>query len=66
MKKLIVTGGNKLNGEVYIAGAKNAALPIMVASILTDEGLTLLNLSHVKDVSTMASIEVFTISLLNL
>lgn len=54
MKKLIVTGGNKLNGEVNIAGAKNAALPIMVASILTDEGLTLSNLSHVKDISTMA------------
>lgn len=54
MKKLIVTGGNKLNGEVNIAGAKNAALPILVASILTDEGLTLSNLSHVKDISTMA------------
>ena len=56
MKKLVIRGGKKLNGTVNIAGAKNAALPIMVASILTNEGLTLSKLSHVKDISTMANL----------
>ena len=56
MKKLLITGGNKLHGEVQIAGAKNAALPLMVASILTDEKLTLGNVPHVSDISTMANL----------
>lgn len=56
MKKLVIKGGKKLFGQVNIAGAKNAALPIMVASILTDEGLTLSNVSHVNDISTMANL----------
>ena len=54
MKKLFIKGGKKLHGSVVIAGAKNAALPLMVASILTDEKLTLLNVPHVADISTMA------------
>ncbi len=56
MKKLLITGGKKLHGEVQIAGAKNAALPLMVASILTDEKLTLTNVPHVSDISTMANL----------
>ncbi len=56
MKKLVIKGGNKLQGAIDIAGAKNAALPIMVASVLTDKGLILNNLPHVKDVSTMVNL----------
>lgn len=56
MKKLVIKGGNKLHGSVQIAGAKNASLPLMVASILTDEKLTLTNLPHVADISTMANL----------
>ena len=56
MKKLIINGGNKLNGTVQIAGAKNAALPLMVASILTAEKLTLSNVPQVSDISTMANL----------
>jgi UDP-N-acetylglucosamine 1-carboxyvinyltransferase len=56
MKKLLITGGKKLCGDVQIAGAKNAALPLMVASILTDEKLTLTNVPHVSDISTMANL----------
>ena len=56
MKKLVITGGKKLYGSVQIAGAKNASLPLMVASILTDEKLTLANLPHVADISTMANL----------
>ena len=56
MKKLVITGGNKLFGSVNIAGAKNAALPLMVSSILVNGKLTLTNLPHVADISTMASL----------
>ena len=56
MKKLVITGGKKLHGSIRIAGAKNAALPLMVASILTDEKLTLTNVPHVSDISTMANL----------
>lgn len=56
MKKLLIRGGKKLEGTVEIAGAKNAALPLMVASILTEEKLTLSNVPHVSDISTMANL----------
>jgi UDP-N-acetylglucosamine 1-carboxyvinyltransferase len=56
MKKLLIRGGNKLNGEVKIAGAKNATLPLMVASILTEQKLVLSNVPHVADISTMANL----------
>jgi UDP-N-acetylglucosamine 1-carboxyvinyltransferase len=56
MKKLLIKGGKKLEGEVHIAGAKNATLPLMVASILTAEKLTLTNLPHVSDIATMANL----------
>lgn len=56
MKKLLIKGGKKLQGNVHIAGAKNATLPLMVAAILTDEKLTLTNVPHVADISTMANL----------
>ncbi len=56
MKKLLIKGGNKLSGEVRISGAKNAALPLMVASILTEQKLSLSNVPHVADISTMANL----------
>lgn len=56
MKKLLIKGGNPLFGEVKIAGAKNATLPLMVASILCSDKLTLTNLPQVSDISTMANL----------
>ncbi len=56
MKKLLIRGGNKIIGKVEIAGAKNATLPLMVASILTDQELKLRNIPHVSDISTMANL----------
>jgi UDP-N-acetylglucosamine 1-carboxyvinyltransferase len=51
--KLIIQGGVPLSGEVRISGAKNAALPLMCAALLTGEDLTLSNVPHLRDVSTM-------------
>ncbi len=52
MDKLAITGGARLDGSVRISGAKNAALPIMVAALLTDEPLTISNVPHLHDVTT--------------
>jgi UDP-N-acetylglucosamine 1-carboxyvinyltransferase len=56
MDKLRITGGRALEGEVRISGAKNAALPIMCAALLTDKSLKLSNLPQLRDVSTMAKL----------
>ena len=53
MDKIRIQGGNPLNGIVKIGGAKNAALPLMAASLLTSEKLTLSNLPHLVDITTM-------------
>ena len=53
MDKLRITGGRTLCGEVMISGAKNAALPEMCATLLTDEPVHLLNVPRLHDVSTM-------------
>ncbi|ROS06107.1 UDP-N-acetylglucosamine 1-carboxyvinyltransferase [Sinobacterium caligoides] len=53
MDKLLITGGAKLDGQIRISGAKNAALPILAASLLCDEPLTIHNLPHLHDVTTM-------------
>ena len=53
MDKLVMTGGRPLKGEVIIAGAKNAALPILCATLLTSEPVTLRNLPDLQDVRTM-------------
>ena len=54
MDKLKITGGRPLEGEVRISGAKNAALPIMCAALLTAKPLVLTNVPHLRDVATMA------------
>ncbi len=53
MDKLLITGGTRLTGEVQISGAKNAALPILCAGLLTADDLNLTNLPQLKDVATM-------------
>ena len=52
MDKLIATGGRPLKGEVRISGAKNAALPLMIASLLTEDVLTISNIPHLHDITT--------------
>ncbi len=56
MDKFRITGCNKLKGEVNISGAKNAALPIITATLLTDEPVVLHNVPDVRDVSTMCKL----------
>ena len=53
MQKLAIQGGIPLRGEVRISGAKNAALPIMCASLLTSDALQLSNVPELHDVATM-------------
>lgn len=53
MDKLLIRGGNRLNGEVRISGAKNAALPELCAALLTGEPMTLRNIPRLQDVATM-------------
>jgi len=53
MQKLIIQGGASLRGEVRISGAKNAALPILCASLLTADTLAIDNIPHLQDVTTM-------------
>ncbi|NND81283.1 MAG: UDP-N-acetylglucosamine 1-carboxyvinyltransferase [Gammaproteobacteria bacterium] len=56
MDKLIVTGAGPLDGEVVISGAKNAALPILISSLLVDGKLTLSNVPHLQDITTTMSL----------
>ena len=56
MDKLRITGGRPLEGEVRISGAKNAALPIMCAALLSAEPLRLSNVPRLMDVATMAKL----------
>lgn len=53
MDKLVITGGKELNGEVVISGAKNSALPILAASLLASDNVTISNVPKLKDVETM-------------
>jgi UDP-N-acetylglucosamine 1-carboxyvinyltransferase len=53
MDKLVIQGGAPLSGEIRVSGAKNAALPLMCAALLTREQLTLSNVPHLRDVSTL-------------
>ena len=53
MEKLLIKGGNQLRGKISCSGAKNAALPILAASILCDEKLLLKNLPYLQDITTM-------------
>ncbi|MFK3777461.1 UDP-N-acetylglucosamine 1-carboxyvinyltransferase [Agrobacterium sp. NPDC089420] len=56
MDRIRITGGNKLNGIIPISGAKNAALPLMIASLLTSDTLTLENVPHLADVEQLIRI----------
>jgi UDP-N-acetylglucosamine 1-carboxyvinyltransferase len=56
MDRIHIKGGSRLNGEIRISGAKNAALPLMIASLLTEETLTLENLPRLADVSSLVRI----------
>ena len=56
MDKLVIEGGSRLKGEVYISGSKNACLPIMAACMLTDEKCVIKNIPKLKDIDTMVKI----------
>ena len=56
INKLLITGGRPLDGVVHISGAKNAALPIMCAALLSAEPLILSNVPNLMDVATMAKL----------
>src|SRR5258708_32678116 len=56
MDKICIRGGKPLRGTIPIGGAKNAALPLMTASLLTEETLTLPNLPHLADITTLAKL----------
>jgi UDP-N-acetylglucosamine 1-carboxyvinyltransferase len=53
MDKLVIDGGVPLSGDVRVSGAKNAALPLMCAALLTEEPLRLANVPQLRDISTM-------------
>ena len=56
MDKLSIKGGARLSGSVTISGAKNAALPILAGTLLATEKVTVTNVPHLKDVTTMLSL----------
>jgi UDP-N-acetylglucosamine 1-carboxyvinyltransferase len=56
MEQIIIRGGRPLQGEIPISGAKNAALPLMAASLLTDQPLRLSNLPRLADIATLAAL----------
>ena len=56
MDSIHIRGGNRLTGTIPVSGAKNAALPLMAASLLTKDTLQLSNLPHLADISTMANL----------
>ena len=52
MDKLIITGGTSLQGEIRISGAKNAALPILMGSLMVDSPVRVGNIPHLHDITT--------------
>ena len=56
MDRILIRGGAPLHGSVHVAGAKNAALPLMAASLLTDQTLSLSNIPHLADITTLANL----------
>ena len=52
MAKIVINGGQPLNGDVWISGAKNAVLPILAATLLADGPVTIGNVPHLHDVTT--------------
>lgn len=53
MDKIKITGGNQLNGKIYISGAKNAALPLICASLLTEDPVVLTNMPILSDIKSL-------------
>ena len=56
MKKIVIEGGTKLRGSIDISGSKNSSLPILAATLLIDEKITLTNVPIVKDILTMINL----------
>ena len=56
MQKLEIKSGRKISGTIVISGSKNATLPILASTILTDKKVTITNIPIVKDVETMISL----------
>ncbi len=56
MDKLIIRGGNRLEGEIRISGAKNSGLPILAATLLADGPMHVSNLPHLNDITTMLTL----------
>jgi UDP-N-acetylglucosamine 1-carboxyvinyltransferase len=56
MDKLVIQGGVPLSGEIRVSGAKNAALPILCAALLTPQALRVQNVPHLRDVTTMLTL----------
>ena len=54
MQKLEIKGGKKISGTIVISGSKNATLPILAATILTNHKIVIKNIPIVRDVETMA------------
>ena len=62
MARFIVEGGTPLRGEIRPAGNKNAALPLIAASLLTDEPVTLHNVPRIRDVRVSADGKVYVLT----
>ena len=56
MQKLEIKGGRKISGAIKISGSKNATLPILASTILTNKKVTIKNIPIVRDVQTMAEL----------
>src|SRR5690606_24747015 len=56
MDKLMIMGGGPLSGEIRISGSKNAALPILAATLLADSPVLLTNMPHLNDITTMIAL----------
>jgi len=56
MDKLLIKGGNPLNGEICISGAKNAALPILASTLLAETPSYISNVPNLQDITTMMSL----------
>jgi len=56
MQKLEIKGGKKISGSITISGSKNATLPILASTILTNKKIVLKNIPIVRDVETMANL----------
>ncbi|MFT7128799.1 MAG: UDP-N-acetylglucosamine 1-carboxyvinyltransferase, partial [Gammaproteobacteria bacterium] len=56
MDKLLICGGTRLDGEIRISGSKNSALPILAAALLSVDPVTIRNLPHLHDVTTMIAL----------